>query len=179
MFERDGLLDARIADIAAEAGMATGSFYTYFKDKDDVFAAVMDAVRDEMFESHARGDHDGDTVRDVIEATNRAYLTSFKRNARLMALLNHAALIDPRYEKMLFDRESFVERNARFITRLQKEGHADQSLDAREASRALSAMTARLAFMTFVHGQRPRSFEVLVETVTSLWVNGLRIPDDV
>jgi AcrR family transcriptional regulator len=41
VFERDGFLEARIVDICAEAGIATGSFYTYFKTKEDAFAAVM------------------------------------------------------------------------------------------------------------------------------------------
>ncbi|MGH2927257.1 MAG: TetR family transcriptional regulator, partial [Solirubrobacteraceae bacterium] len=37
VFERDGYLEARVADIAAAAGVAHGSFYTYFDSKDDVF----------------------------------------------------------------------------------------------------------------------------------------------
>jgi hypothetical protein len=36
VFERDGLLDARIADITATAGTATGSFDTYFNGKQEV-----------------------------------------------------------------------------------------------------------------------------------------------
>src|ERR1700730_17213246 len=47
VFERDGFLEARIVDICAEAGVATGSFYTYFKTKEDAFAAVMAEVHEE------------------------------------------------------------------------------------------------------------------------------------
>ena len=39
VFERDGYTGARVADIAAEAGLAHGSFYTYFSSKQDVFLA--------------------------------------------------------------------------------------------------------------------------------------------
>jgi AcrR family transcriptional regulator len=48
VFERDGFLDARITDITAQAGVAAGSFYTYFTRKEDAFAAVMEDVNEEM-----------------------------------------------------------------------------------------------------------------------------------
>ena len=44
VFERDGFLEARITDITAEAGVAAGTFYTYFTSKEDAFAAVMEEV---------------------------------------------------------------------------------------------------------------------------------------
>lgn len=48
VFERDGYLDARLTDIRAEAKCATGTFYTYFVDKQEIFAAVMEATKNEM-----------------------------------------------------------------------------------------------------------------------------------
>ena len=41
VFERDGYLETRVADIAAEAELAHGSFYTYFSSKQDVFLAIV------------------------------------------------------------------------------------------------------------------------------------------
>ena len=35
VFERDGFLTARIADIASTAGLSQGSFYHYFESKED------------------------------------------------------------------------------------------------------------------------------------------------
>jgi AcrR family transcriptional regulator len=43
IFERDGFLDARITDITAAAGTATGSFYKYFSSKEEIFLAVVEA----------------------------------------------------------------------------------------------------------------------------------------
>ena len=56
MFERDGFLDARITDITGEAGVAAGTFYTYFTSKEDVFAAVMEEVNEEMLHPRLQGD---------------------------------------------------------------------------------------------------------------------------
>src|SRR2546421_13108776 len=95
VFERDGFLEARITDIAAEAGVAAGSFYTYFTSKEDAFAAVMDEVNEEMLHPRliASAADRGDPVVQ-IEAANRAYLAAYRRNAKLMALMEQVAQID-------------------------------------------------------------------------------------
>ena len=68
MFERDGFLDARITDITAEAGVAAGSFYTYFTSKEDAFAAVMEEVNEEMLHPRLEQIADRDDPVAVIEA---------------------------------------------------------------------------------------------------------------
>ena len=40
VFERDGFLTARIADIARTAGLSQGSFYHYFESKEQIFREV-------------------------------------------------------------------------------------------------------------------------------------------
>ena len=40
VFERTGFLEARVSDIAKEAGMSHGSFYHYFDSKEQVFREV-------------------------------------------------------------------------------------------------------------------------------------------
>lgn len=178
VFERDGLLAAKITDVSAEAGVATGSFYTYFRDKDDAFTTILEEAREEMLHPHLPERAAPDDPVAGIEAANRAYLLAYRKNARLMGLMNEAAAIDERYRKLLLKRsEDFVRRNGRAIARLQEEGLADPALDPYEASRALSNMVSRTAFQTFVLGKRT-PFEKLVATLTRLWVNALRIPDE-
>src|SRR5581483_7963611 len=48
VFERDGFVAARITDIADEAGLAHGSFYSHFQSKEDALAAVLGEVGEEM-----------------------------------------------------------------------------------------------------------------------------------
>lgn len=176
VFENDGFTAARITDISAGADVAVGSFYTYFRGKDEVFTAVLDATREEML--HANLDEaDHATPARSIEASHRAYLLSYRKNAKMMAALYEAATIDPRYQALLKERtDLFVRRNARLIARLQSEGRADPALDPREAGQALSQMVSRVAYSVYVLGER-RSLDRLVGTLTRLWVNALRLPD--
>jgi hypothetical protein len=112
----------------------------------------------------------------VIEASNRAYLKAYRRNAKLMGLMDQVALIDDDFRRLRLKRaEAFAQRNAKSIRRLQAQGLADPELDPLQAARALDAMVSRMANMVFVHGGR-MPFESLVQTVTRLWANALRIP---
>jgi hypothetical protein len=72
--------------------------------------------------------------------------------------------------------EAFLARNARAISRLQRAGLADPSLDPDLASLALSTMVSRSAYVTFAVGRPSASAGQLAATLTRLWVNALGIP---
>lgn len=46
IFGRTGFRAAKIADIAAEAGVATGTLYNYFSSKEEIFHSILDGGRD-------------------------------------------------------------------------------------------------------------------------------------
>jgi AcrR family transcriptional regulator len=176
VFERDGFIAARIVDVAAEAGVATGSFYTYFDGKEEAFTAVMEEVKEEMLHPVLAASGIEDDPAATIRAANRAYLESYHRNVRLMALMEQVATIDAGFRQVRRRRvEDFARRNAKLIARLQKQGLADPELDPDLASTALSAMVSRAAYISFVLGGETE-VEPLVETVTRLWINALRLP---
>jgi AcrR family transcriptional regulator len=176
VFERDGFLDARIADIAAEAGVATGSFYTHFDSKEAAFAAVIGEVHEETLHPRLEVAHSTDDPIAVIEAAHRSYLRAYERNARLMALLEQVAQIDDDFRRLRLTRaDAMARRNAKAIARLQAQGLADPTLDPLATAHALNAMVSRMANLVFVHGEKIR-FESLLATLTKLWANALRIP---
>jgi AcrR family transcriptional regulator len=177
VFERDGFLEARIIDIAAEAGVATGSFYTYFTSKEDAFAAVVEEISEEMLHPRLHELADRDDPIAVIEAANRAYLLAYRRNARLMALLEQVAQIDEEFRALRLRRaRAFGVRNAQAIARLQERGLADAKLDPRLAADALSAMVSRMAYLRYVLRLDATSLDALTDTLTRLWANALGIP---
>jgi AcrR family transcriptional regulator len=177
VFERDGFVAARITDIADEAGVAHGCFYSHFPGKEEIFAAVVAEVSDEML-------HPGPPLTTpagsnpvaAIEAANLAYLEAYRRNARFMALLEQVATVNDTFLQIRLERsEAFLARNARAIRRLQRAGLADQDLDPDLASLALSVMVSRSAYVAFVIGRQPVDTARLAATLTRLWVSGLRL----
>jgi hypothetical protein len=112
----------------------------------------------------------------VIEAAHREYLKAYRRNAKLMGLLEQVAQIDDDFRRLRLKRaHTFARRNARAIRRLQEQGLADPTLDPLASAHALNAMVSRMANLVYVHGEKI-PFESLLATLTQLWANALRIP---
>jgi AcrR family transcriptional regulator len=177
VFERDGFVHARIADIAAAAGVAHGSFYSHFDGKEHALAAVLDEVEEEMLHPGPGVIAAHDDAVAVIEAANRAYLEAYRRNAKLMALLEQVATVDPRFLRLRLKRtDAFVARNARAIRRLQRQGLADPELDPDLTAVALSAMVSRTAYVAMAVRRKAVDLDRLTATLTRLWVNALKIP---
>ena len=181
VFERAGYLDARLIDITAAAKCSAGTFYTYFSSKEEIFAAVLELAQEDMRHPgmpHVQADDDPTAI---VKASNRAYFAAYKRNAKLMGLLDQVSSVDPEFRRLRQRRaEAFIRRNARGIEDLQRRGLADPTLNPLLASRALSGMISWLGFGYFVakdgrDDAEPMSVEDLVDTATRLWVNALRI----
>lgn len=174
VFERDGFLGSRLTDITAEARCSVGTFYTYFSTKEELFAAVIEAAQDDLLHPGMPHVDDSEDPIAVIEASNRAYLTAYLRNAKLMAIMQQVASIDPSFQKLRRQRAfMFNKRNSRHIADLQGRGLADPTLDPLLASKALSGMVGRVAME--VMDQENRDLEEIVELVTKLWVNALKL----
>jgi AcrR family transcriptional regulator len=177
VFERDGYLEARMADISAEAGTATGSVYTYFDGKEEIFRAVADEVQEEMLHPRLRERSGVTDHRKLIDLANREYLRSYQQNAGLMALFEQVSQIDADFRARRIERgEAFVRRNATMIRELQEQGLADASLDPLLTAHALSSMVSRMAYTAFVL-ELSVPFERLVTTLNQIWVNALRLGD--
>ena len=173
VFERDGFLASRLSDITTEAHCSTGTFYTYFVSKEEVFLAVMEAAQHEMLHPSVPQVAKTDDPVAVIEAGNRAYFVAYRRNARLMMLQEQVATIDADFRQQRLERgEMFARRNAKGIQRLQDAGLVDAHLDPMMTARALSGMVGRLAYSSFALGM-DWSVDDLVETSTRLWANAL------
>jgi AcrR family transcriptional regulator len=75
-----------------EAKCATGSFYTYFAGKEEILQAVIEASQDDMLHPGAgRLSVQESSPEAVIRASNRAYFEAYKRNAKLMMILEQVA----------------------------------------------------------------------------------------
>lgn len=173
VFERDGYLDARLADISAEAGVASGSLYTYFEGKEEIFRAVAEQVAEEMVHPHLRARTGVTDPRELIDLANREYLRAYKKNAKLMALFEQVSQVDEEFRAVRIERaDAFVRRNAKMIRTLQEAGAADTELDPLLTAHALSGMVSRMAFVAYVQ-KVPMPFERLVETLNRIWIKAL------
>ena len=172
IFERDGYVGARVTDIRKSAGVAAGSFYTYFGSKEEVLLALSE-LNITRADVHITGAEAGGDIIDAIESTNRVYFTAYRENAALMSIFEQVAQVDSTVRDMQKKRAlSFTRRNERAIRRMQEAGSVDPSLDAEALAIALGGMTSRMAYSVFVLGL-DLPFETMVETTTRIWTSAL------
>ncbi|MFI0350100.1 TetR/AcrR family transcriptional regulator [Actinomadura sp. 9N407] len=175
VFERDGFLQARITDIATEAQVSHGSFYHYFDSKESLFREIaeevevrlvsMDDIAQDLAESAGPVDR--------IRAANKAYLTAYRKEARIMRVIEEVSRYDDDVRKVRSKRDdNLAVRLESAIKRLQSEGLADERIDERYAATALGGMVAKFAEMMFIGGAR-FDMNAAVEQLTLLWANAL------
>jgi AcrR family transcriptional regulator len=174
VFEHDGFEAARIKDISAAAGVAYGTFYTYFDSKEEIFREVVRAIQVDMASAPESPDDAQPWQR--IEHGNRVYMEAYRRNAAMMATLEQVVTFNEDLRKVRQElRRPFLVRNARAITRWQAAGLADPHLDPWYAANALGAMVDRFMYSWLVIGE-PFEDDIALETLTRLWVQALGMP---
>ncbi|WP_183407905.1 TetR/AcrR family transcriptional regulator [Nocardioides marmoriginsengisoli] len=177
VLEQKGLHKTRIADVAAEAGVAVGSFYVHFDNKEDLFRQLLIAVEDEVYgELSTVAPGTADPVQRILE-TNRLYLTAFKRNSRFWRVIEESVLLFPDAPSVLSERRVYYRsRTERAIRRMQQSGLVATTIEPAAAALILGAMTERLAYMWFVFDDRS-DLDDLTGYLTRLWLNLLGIDD--
>jgi AcrR family transcriptional regulator len=180
VFERDGFLQARISDIAAEAGVSHGSFYHYFDTKEELFREIAEEVEVRLVSmddiAHNVDDQAGPI--DRIRAANRSYLSAYRKEARIMRVIEEVSRYNEDVRMARAKHHDYLTvRTESAIARLQAEGLADRRIDTRHAAIALGGMVAKFAEMMFISGVK-FGLDTAVEQLTLLWANALGIQEN-
>jgi AcrR family transcriptional regulator len=173
VFEEIPFPDSRITDITARAGVASGTFYTYFDSKEEIFREVAAQVLDEMSTATRRDpdNTEGDLIRD-IEYASRQYFMVCLRNPGIVRSIEQVA---PGDKDVAAARRSTVIKNVRrserWIRRLQDQGICDEGIDPWMTAMALHTMNVRVVYDHLLpHGDDAvADVDALAKTVTRIW----------
>jgi AcrR family transcriptional regulator len=164
-----------VAEIVSRARTARGTFYLYFRNKDDVFAEVLAENCEELLRETGRPYRQPDR-RAAVEAATRDYLDAFARRRGVWRAMLEAFGGPTEVERQWIDlRARFVDRIERNLRRGRAAGEVRDDLDPVLTAEALAAMTEWLACVEFVMRDEPAKgerYERMVQTLTGLWVLG-------
>ncbi len=173
VFERDGFYNARLSDISAQADVAAGTLYNYYRSKHEIFRDVFREVADELTAitpEHVSGQDD--PVR-RLEEVNRVYVQAFRRNARLMTLLYQAGESDEEIRALGEEvQQHFQDRVSAAIARWQEAGLAFDDLDPVYTAHALTFMVERVA-MAWAMGRVDYDEATMLDTINQIWSRAL------
>jgi len=175
VFEEVGFHPARVDDIAARAGVSHGSFYNYFKSKQDIFRALAQSIDQDLEQTESfLAEGDVTAPQEGMRLAIRRNFERFRRDARIMDVIAEVCHIDAEVAKArrnLHDRETI--RLAKLISVLQRNNVADRRLNPDIAATALTAMAWRFKERWFITGEIQCDFETGVEQFFQLVLNAL------
>ena len=86
VFAEMGYGAASVRDIVRRTDLASGTFYNYFKDKDEIFEAVVGELTGELLKRHNNGRAKATTVEDFFRRHYAVYFEFVVEDAELLAL---------------------------------------------------------------------------------------------
>ena len=83
VFARSGFFNAKVADVAREAGVADGTVYLYFKNKDDILVSIFNYVMDEALDQGRKRLDEVTDPREKLERIVHGHLDRLGRDRDL------------------------------------------------------------------------------------------------
>ena len=80
VFARQGFYQSTVAQIAREAGVADGTIYLYFKNKDDILVQFFNYRTKQVFDRFRAAVNQSDNSQDKLRSLVRRHLTEFQQD---------------------------------------------------------------------------------------------------
>ncbi|MDB5094436.1 MAG: TetR/AcrR family transcriptional regulator [Candidatus Eremiobacteraeota bacterium] len=178
LFGTVGFQKTTIPHLCSAAGVTARHFYDEFDSREALLRALYDEIADEMQQRviHVLREPFPD-VRERIRASNAAYftyLTDDPRLARIYALEAIGVSAELELHRRA-KRESLVKTLTRATQRLEA-GGVPPVVDPRLFSAALAGGAHDL-LLEWVLAARPPSVEKMADTITTIWINTLKLDD--
>ena len=94
-FGEKGFHDASVSSITRRAGVALGSFYTYFDSKDSLFRALVADMSEKVRTSARSALHDGMGALEIERAALAAFLRFAAEHKEVYRIIDEAEFVDP------------------------------------------------------------------------------------
>ena len=178
VFARYGYQDATVEHVVREAGLARGSFYTYFSSKHDLFrhlAGVIDrSIAEEVVKTDAL--RKSNPIEN-LSISNQVYLAVVKRNSDLYVLVDGVASFDHSVrDARLASRQKHIDRVAKKIQQWQELGWADPGVNSELAAALLVSMTATFSRWLYVDQSHFDEDEAL-DYLNNIWISTCKLAE--
>jgi AcrR family transcriptional regulator len=176
VFARDGYLNAKISDIAAEAGRSVASFYNYYDTKADLLIALAEEFHAEATQMAVLPYRSGLSGEEALrEAVAGFWHTYSKRRGELIGIFQ-AGMVEGRFrDRWLELRGEAIARIAGAVQAAQAEGYCP-GIDPIMTASALSAMLEHFCYIWLGQGgEKDVPFDDVraLEALTTIWAKAV------
>jgi AcrR family transcriptional regulator len=173
VLEEKGYFETTVGEIAARSGVALGSFYHYFPNKDRLFLLLLDELVERLYSSTSGSWSKGDTRGSLVESTRR-YLTTYYENRLLISALQEMAGAVPECAEMWWNLRTRVhDRMEQYLRGLPGLPRGS----SRYYASALASMVEEFAHHWYVEGTRLSrelpSVDEAAEVLSTIWYRAI------
>ncbi len=178
VFARTGYLDAKIADIAAEAGRSVGSFYKHFAGKEELLQALLAEWTAQAGQELAGHDAGSDlSAEPALRARVAAYWHTYREHVPEIRALREAAQVSPAFARQLaLTRHAELQTMREHLGRLRAAGF-DLPGDPVVLASAFSALLEGFCEIWIIGNGEPIGRELsddeAIDTLTGVLAHGL------
>lgn len=174
-FAEHGYLETTVDHVIARCQVSRGTFYYYFKNKDEAFEQLVLLAVGEMYKHRTPNIASRDRYL-RIEAVNRNYLRAWAEHRDILRNLNQAANIEPRFAALSNQlRMGYVATVRASLARQVAAGEC-RALDPDIVAEALGSMVAGFAQRWLGLGVidiPEANFEAVVRQLSETWYHAL------
>ncbi|MFL0357489.1 TetR/AcrR family transcriptional regulator [Erythrobacter sp. GH1-10] len=176
-FGEKGFHEASVSSITRRAGVALGSFYTYFDSKDALFRALVADMSDNVKTSARAALKDDMGALEIEQAALAAFLDFAREHKEIYRIIDEAEFVDPASYRNHY--ETIASRIQSRLEAGSKTGELRDGLGELEAW-AVMGMNVFVGLRYVVwadrDGETPRTSQEIAEAINRLLANGVAKP---
>jgi TetR/AcrR family transcriptional regulator, fatty acid metabolism regulator protein len=173
VFARRGYFAARVADVARRAGVADGTIYLYFRNKEDILVSLFDEVMSEHLEGKRREVEPGSDAPARLRAIAERHLGLLGGNRDLAVVFQ----VELRQSTKFMERftaswlQDYFGLIAEVIEQGQREGTLRSDLPVKVATKAFFGVLDEMV-TSWILSRRPYDLVALAGPVVDLFLRG-------
>jgi len=175
VFAKKGFFQSRISDIADEAGVADGTVYLYFKNKDDLLISIFEVKMREVVERFHKEISEKKDAAARLECLIQMHFDEFQSNPDLAAVFQVELRQSNRFmrEYKKSELKQYLDLIGEIVELGQQEGAFRSDIPVGLAKRMIFG-TLDEVVSTWVLAERRFGLESLVEPLVDLFLRGFQ-----
>jgi TetR/AcrR family fatty acid metabolism transcriptional regulator len=175
VFARKGFFQSKVSEIAREAGVADGTVYLYFKNKDDILISIFKVKMHDIISRFRGSIIEKDGARSRLECLIEMHLAEFQANPELAAVfqveLRQSSRFMLEYKKS--ELKNYLDLIGEIIEQGQREGVFRRDIQVSLAKRFIFGTLDELV-STWVLAGKHYHLGSLVEPMVDLFLRGIQ-----
>ena len=178
VFAQRGFFQSKVSEIAKEAGVADGTIYLYFKNKDDLLISIFEVKMQEVISRFRDAIVDADDARSRLRMLIKMHLAEFQAHPDLAAVfqveLRQSSRFMREYKKG--ELKQYLDIIGEIVEQGQREGSFRSDIPMGLTKRLIFGTLDEVVSTWLLAGKR-YDLEALADPMVDLFMRGIRQED--